>query len=145
MRRNFILSLLIGMMGVIALSGCEKKHMTDYAKINDNENIAEYFVGQWKCTDIKYCIDDDKILLRFTTDSLYVDVNTKNRTTFPKGRFKYEFYMDTLHIFTEHYPWSYVYSINEDKNRMILNYTGTVMATANEELPSLIYNFRRIK
>ena len=133
------------MMGTIALSGCEKKYIADATKNNGYGNTTEYFIGQWNCSDRKYCSDGDKISLRFCTDSLYVDIDTKYRTAFPKGHFKYEFHTDTLCIFTENFCWSYVSSINDDKNRISLNYTGVVMAPANDPLPELVYNFRRIE
>ena len=111
MKKNIFVSLLIGMMGVIALCGCEKKYT---AKETNIENMTECFIGQWKCTDSKYCRDDDKILLNFDIDSLYVEVNTKYRCAFPKGRYKYEFLADTLCIFMDNYCMSYVSSINSN-------------------------------
>ena len=143
MKKNIFVLLLIGIMGVIALCGCEKNYT---AKETNIENMTECFIGQWKCTDSKYCRDDDKILLNFDIDSLYVEVNTKYRCAFPKGRYKYEFLADTLCIFMDNYCMSYVYSINSNnKNRMSLNYTGIVIAPANEPLAELNYNFKRIE
>ena len=130
------------MMGVMALCGCEKKYAANEPNI---ENMTECFIGQWKCTDRKYCSGEDNILLKFCTDSIYIDVDTKYRTAFPKGHFKYEFCTDTLRIFTKNYCMSYVFSINNGNNRMSLNYTGVVMTPANDPLPELVYNFRRIE
>ena len=137
MKKSIFISLLVAAMGVMMFVGCKRD-----IDANDMYAACE---GQWKCIDNKYSSDDDEILLRFSTDSVYIDVNTKYKCAFPKGCYKYDFFSDTLCIYLENYNMSYIYSINNNKKRMSLNYTGTVAAPANDPLPELIYNFRKLK
>lgn len=146
MKRNIFISLLIGMMGVIALYGCEKKYT---AKDLGIDTIREFIVGEWKCTDSKYK-QGGELILKFNENGVIV-TNTSSRESLFDNRviFDYEFIEDTLKMY--YYPSypgyeqcieciPFIFHLSE--MHMDIYYNGMMIEDPNGAMRE--YNFRKI-
>lgn len=83
MKKNILISLLVGMMGVMAFMGCEKQepivpNEDPQQPIEDTTIVQDplltYFVGEWECIDYRYS-NYGGLFLRFSMDSLFATNN----------------------------------------------------------------------
>ena len=83
MKKSILLSLLIGMMGVMAFVGCEKPEpivpseepqqtIEDTTIVQDT--MLTYFVGEWECIDSRYS-NNGGLFLSFSRDFLVATNN----------------------------------------------------------------------
>ncbi len=152
MKRNILLSLLIGMMGVMAFVGCEKPEpivpseepqqtIEDTTIVQDT--MLTYFVGEWECIDYRYS-NNGGLFLRFSMDSLFA---TNNAIDFYHDFDDNEYPYQIQSIFN--YPANgreddkgYAYSVEADDtlrayfDRVKESYGQTITTTFIDQIPN---------
>ena len=147
MKRNILLSLLIGMMGVMALSGCEKKYTTKNVGI---DTIKKHLVGEWKCTDTQY--SDGELKVTFYDDSIS-STSTVSRSHVFNYRNKeivgYEVVGDSIKIYFNHnngneqYVLCQKFAFTLRDTHLRMEYDGMLPQYGNG--PLHIYHFRKTR
>lgn len=124
------------MIGVMTFIGCDNECETsNYRRCQ--------IIGDWECVDSRYCENGNKLFLYFNKKNVVVDVDTDSRCIFYNGRYKYSFSDDTLQIMLKNGYMPYTITLND--RQMNLRYLGTISAPANELLPEINYQFKKIK
>ena len=146
MKKKIFISLLVVAMGVMALTGCEKKYT---AKNVGVDTVRKQLVGEWKCTDYEY--NDGELNLTFYEDSISATSTTSRSHVFNYDNKKiigYELVDDSIKI---HFYYNgneqnilcqkFAFTLRETQLRM--EYDGMLLQPGDR--PLFVYHFRKIR
>ena len=117
MKKIVIISLLVGMMGMMALSGCEKSEIS----------TRKHIKGEWVCTDYEYS-KNGELKLIFKGNNVTVINTTFIPSVFDDKKYSgYDFKDDALTLHCEDgRDLSFTFSIDDNNTTMSLEFLGGV-------------------
>ena len=134
MKKNVLISLLVGIMGVMAFVRCETSEI--YVK----KNIK----GEWICTNPDYTKDGEMKLI-FEKKNVIVIKTASHPSLFDNKKYSgYDFKGEVLKLCCyDGQDDSFTINLNKDNNTMTLDYLGGVSACP--DAPSGFYVFVKQK
>ena len=131
MKKSILLSLLIGMMGVIALSGCEKSEIS----------TRKHIKGEWVCVNDLYN-NDGELKLIFKKDNVTVVNTISHPSVFDDKKYSYDLKDDVLTLHCEDgRDLSFTFSLDNDSATLTLQYHGLVFPSPG--MPSEYYVLKK--
>lgn len=144
MKIKILLSLLIGMIGVIAFSGCEKKYTT---KNDGVEIVKKNILGEWKCTNYRYN-RDGVLKLIFEEDSIQIINTTSQKSIFDNRTYcGFDFAEDTMKMYyyideNDYFLYS-PFTFSLSNSRLSMSFLGGMSQPG--DMPDSDYNFKKIR